>query len=242
MEQQIEKDEYSADKAREKKIVVAGKLFHLLFSGWNKSLEKTALWYIKKTGTKLVIDDNSKLAINNLELEGKWIIIATHISGVFSDYLPLYAVLWDTILKKSIFYTWSHSIAMNKREFPDYQFRWATPRSLKETKEMMKQLKLDIDKINQEWWYLFIIPSGANTSDDAEFQWIFKKMIANSNDDLPVLVNHLVHTTDRWYKNIAKSLIFKNAWDCNITSQITYALDWKGLNWKESREKYNSLG
>lgn len=237
------KQELSHD-LRSAVISIAWKVFHVLFSWWDKSLEKTSKGYMKKTHTTINVDDNSTRTIEELKESWKGIIISNHKSGVFSDYLPLFATLWDDVLNKSIFYTGSYNLTMNQREFPEYEFRPATLRTREDVIKLKDQIKNDVEKINSNWWYIFIIPSWANTSEDAEFQAIFQRMIKQAADDLPVLVSHIEHDSSRWYKQIAESMMKWVKSETTITSKLQSAKDWKNDNWKamkwdEMRAKYN---
>lgn len=225
-------------------ISISWKVFHIILSWWDKSLEKTSKLYVEKTNTNISIDNCSNKAIENLKRLWKWIIISNHKSGNFSDYLPLFATLGDDILKKSIFYTGAYNLAMNKREFPEYEFRAATLKNRKDIIRLMKQIKNDIEKINDIWWYIFIIPSWEGTSDDTEFKAIFQKMIKWSDDNMPVLANYVKHNYSRWYKQIAESIIRWINSNITISSQLQSVKNWKDSNWKamkwyKMREKYN---
>lgn len=236
-----------SEEARSLLISTLWKTLHILFSWWNKNLKDTSEGYLNKTWTKVEIDDESKNAINEFWKLGKWIIISEHKSWVFSDYLPLFSELPDDILKKSIFYTWSYNLSMNKREFPGYEFRPATLKNKKDKHEidnLKKQIEEDIKKVKEKWWYIFIIPSWANTNKNAEFQAIFQRFIKLSDNDLPILENHITHSSSKWYKEIWKSIITKNWWITKISSTLWKASDWidenwKVMNWRQMREKYN---
>ncbi|HMY81008.1 MAG TPA: hypothetical protein PK048_04170 [Candidatus Absconditabacterales bacterium] len=177
---------------------------------------------------------------------GKGIIISNHKSGVFSDYLPLFATLGDDILKKCIFYTGSYNRAMNQREFPDYVFRPATLRTRKDVIDLKDQLKNDIDYVNNNGGYIFIIPPGANISEDAEFQALFQRIIKGSEDNLSLLVNYIEHDSIRGYKQIAQSIIGSSTPSKTIiTSKLQSVKDWKDNNGNvmkgdEMRKKYNT--
>lgn len=223
-------------------ISVAWKAFHILLSWSDESLEKTSKWYLNKTNTSVDIDIESITSILDFKNLWKWIIISNHVSWVFSDYLPLFSILWDEILKKCIFYTWAYNLSMNKREFPEYEFRAATLKTRNDVFGLEKYLNEDIQKVNNEWWYIFIIPSWNSTSNWTDFKAIFQRLIKWSSDNLPILVNHVEHDWDIWYKEIATKLFTGLDWvTTRINSQISYAWEWKNLKWKEMREKYNLM-
>lgn len=225
-------------------ISAAGKVFHILLSGGNKSLELTAKWYLRKTKNFPSLDDTSLEAIQSLKSAWQGIIISNHQSGVFSDYLPLFAALWDDILQKSIFYTGAYNLAMNQREFPDYQFRAATLKNREDVIRLKSDIQNDIATINYQWWYIFIIPSWDNTAPDAKFLAVFQRMLEQSNDDLPVLSNQVTHSATWSYSEIAKALLggewFKTSIHANI-STVADRKDGEGKigNWKELRQIYD---
>lgn len=214
-------------------ISVAWKLFHILF-GNDRSLEKTGEQYLKKTGTQLILDEHSKWDIEALKNFGKGIIIANHPSGVFSDYLPLLSALGDDILKKTIFYTGRRNLKMNQKEFPNYDFRAATNLG----KNGLEILKKDIEKVNSTWWFLFIIPSGADTSQEAPFQGIFKRIIAYSEEKLPVLTCKVEHDSPKGYPQIAKAYLSKSGGISKVKTSMTKVKDWENKNKKEMGEFY----
>lgn len=226
-------------------ISVAGKVFHLLLSWGHASLAETAHRYIQKTHTAIHLDARSDQAIQDLKNLWKGIIIWNHQSGVFSDYLPLFAMLWDEILKKTIFYTGAYSVAMNQREFPAYTFRPATLRTRKDVLQLKTHIEDDMQKIDNTGWYIFIIPSWSNTSEDAEFQAVFQRMITHASDRLPILVSYVTHNTMRWYAQIVESVIRGTTSEAQIVAKLQVAKDWKDHNgkaikWDEMRKKYHT--
>ena len=80
------------------------------------------------------------------------IIMSNHESWTFSDYLPLLAALWDGILKKTIFYTGSYNLSMNRKESPEYEFRSAALRTKNDVAILADQVTKDIKKMTEEWW------------------------------------------------------------------------------------------
>ncbi len=226
------------EKLRSNIISIAWKLFHNLF-GNKPSLEETAKKYFKKTGTKLTLSSQSKDKIDELKKQGKGIIISNHPSGVFSDYLPVFASLGDEILKKSIFYTGSWNLKMNQTEFPDYTFRAANNLG----RIGLTQLQEDIKKVNEEGGFLFIIPSWADTSENRTFKGIFKRIITNSENNLPVLSCKVRHNWKKWYLQLAKSLFTKKGGISTVDTENKAIKDWKDedgkpLSPKEMRAIY----
>lgn len=238
------------DVSRKAMISTTWAILHILFSWWDPSLDWTANKYLMSTWIKTIIDEESRNNISKFHELWKWIIISEHKSFNFSDYLPIFAELWDKILEKCVFYTWDWNLAMNQREFSNYQFRSATLKenSTKEDKDnLKKQVQKDIEKVKREWWYIFIIPSWDDSKELSNFKSLFREMIKNSDDDLSVLVNHIQHKTQDWeninvwYKDIWKSMLTKKLWEFEISSQMTKASQWKDKKWNESREFYESI-
>lgn len=226
------------ERLRSNIISIAWKLFHNLF-GNKPSLEETAKKYSKKTGTKFILSDQSKDKIDKFKRYGKGIIISNHPSGVFSDYLPVFASLGDEILKKSIFYTGSWNLKMNQTEFPDCTFRSANNL----WKTGLIQLQEDIKKVNEKGGFLFIIPSWADTSENRTFKGIFKRIITNSENNLPVLSCKVKHNWKKGYLQLAKSLFTKKGGISTVNIEDKTIKDWKDkegkpLSPKEMRAVY----
>ena len=222
-------------------ISVAGKVFHVLLSWWDQSLAETGRWYIDKTQTIIDINTDSSIAIQDYKKWSRWITISNHVSWVFSDYLPLFTLLWDECLERN--YTWAYNQAMNQREFPNYIFRSATlvTWTKQEVSQLHSYITQDMQCINN-WWTAFIIPSWANTEHNASFGSIYKRMIDLSEPDLPILANKVHHSIDMWYRNIAKSMLLKNLQPTiTIESRLTTAKDWKSIQKSEMKKYYNSL-
>lgn len=224
-------------------ISIWWKVFHILFSMWDKSIENTAKWYLDITWTNLNIDQESISNIEYIKNKWCWIIISNHIDFTFADYLWLFSAFWKEILDKVIYYTWVYNLNMNKREFPNNEFRQATKINI----ESLLLLKNDIKEINSWNWYIFIIPSWDDETKNAKFKWIFKKIIELSEDDLPILVNYIEHFDEsgkinkKSYINIILSLLNKNWWITNVTSKLFTASDFKLLSWAQMRTKYNQM-
>ena len=244
-------------KVRSAIISFIGGFLHSGLSWRDENLEATAQGYLDKTNTTINSSEKTNNAINALKEKWKWIIIANHESWVFSDYLPLFSLLTEEILKNCIFYTASHNLAMNKREFPDYEFRPA-----KAAKLSIKNLENDIRKIEKDWWYIFLIPAWENTDDDAPFLWIFKKIIENSTDELPILASRVSHKHSMGYMQIWQAILQniihslqdkmskneetkqtnqKNLWTTTISAQLTSSEEWKKLDWTWMRSFYNKV-
>lgn len=224
-----------------KVITIGWKILHILLANWEQKLEAVSNTYLEKTWTKLVIDKQAEEEIEKLREYEKWIIILNHSSSIFSDYLPLFAILKEPILKKILIYTWSYNLEMNKKEFLNYEFRSWTIKERRDIIELKKQIKEDVENIENNGWYIFIIPSWSNINIDADFWGIFLKMIKWINPETPVLVNHVEHEWDKQYLQIAKNLITKKWWESRIKTKLTFARDWKWKTWKESRRFYNSI-
>ncbi len=234
-----------SDSQKSAIISTAGKIFHLLLAWGDKSMEKTSLWYLKKTNTHIEITEASKLAIQAFKEWGKWIILTAHKSGTFSDYLPLFAEIWDEILKKSIFYTWAFNLSMNKREFPEYTFKSATLTKREDAIILKQQIQEDIQKVSTEWWFIFIAPSWVDVEENSHFKGLFKRFVSWLDDNFPILVSHVTYDTDRWYKEVALSLLRWKWSTVNVSAQLWSVWDrkndWKPLSWEEMREKYNKM-
>ena len=228
------------------------KILHSLIWWW-KSLEETAKQYIKKLWIEIKIDDDSKNNLNEFKNSDKWLIISNHESWVFSDYLPIFAELWDEILKKSIFYTWAYNLEMNKKEFPDYNFRAATLTKREDVRELKENIKNDIAKIKEEWWYIFLIPSWENTEYWWEFKGIFQKMIKSLDHDFPILASKIEHQNWKWsyseiWKYILKNFSNKIAniiWESDKLDTLSFKLvkSWlfKWENWDTMKRLYLEL-
>lgn len=227
-------------------ISTTGKILHLYFSWWDKSLENTAKWYIKKTQTQINIDNASKEAIQKFITWWKWIIISNHQSGNFSDYLPLFSIFWDKVLKNGPCYTGIYNFNMNKREFPEYTFRPATMRTIQDGKDIINYIDNDTKYLKNTWWFLFELPSWAETSEEAEFQGIFRRIITKSDEKLPILVNKISYKEPMGYKDVLLSLLGKKKPIVTIKTKLELVKDWKdiswkAMSWKEMRERYNNL-
>lgn len=250
---EIQKESYEYEKVWEKLskswinirsaiISTLWKVLHIVISNSNKSLEETSKKYLEKTWIKTYVDKESFYQLENFKQSDRWVIITTHKSWVFSDYLPIFAKLWDEILKKSIFYTWEYNLNMNKREFPDYEFRATSSQNIKSTKAIIEKLYQDIKNIKNNWGYIFIIPSLANIEENWEFKWIFKRIVKELPEYFPVLNSNVEHDWQWSYSEIWKGLIW--LWKDKLT-KINFANSsinrFKEKNWKEMRDYYNTL-
>ncbi len=224
---------------------VAWKVFHVLFSWGDTSLENTSKKYLQKAHINLVISEESLNAIGQFKQWWRGIIMSSHPTWYFSDYLPLFATLGDQILKKAIFYTGAYNLSMNKREFPEYTFRAATLIVKEDAMNLKQQLAIDIEKINSDDGYIFIIPSWETVGEDVPFKGISRRIIQWSQDNLPVLVNHIHHKSPISRKDIARFMLTGKWETTTISSQLTTIQDrkeWgKVLTGKEMREKYKQL-
>lgn len=227
-------------------ISVLWRWLHLVFwQLWN--LYKTSNSFLSMTNTTVEIDDSSKVEIEKLRKDGKGIIISNHSSWIFTDYLPLFAQLWEEVLNKCIFYTWDYNLEMNKREFPNLSFRSATiPNwaNIEYVKSMKEQLEKDVESIIKEWWYIFMIASWANNDENAKFLSLFTrviKLLEKTNENVQVLANKVTHSWNFWYKQVLSSLLKRERQSVSLKSKLTNVSDWTGKNWVESRDYYNSL-
>ena len=219
------------------------KAMHLIISKWNKSLEETSNKYLENIWVESYINHKSRNELDEFKWNEKWLIISSHKSGNFADYLPIFAKLWDDILKKTIFYTWKYNLEMNRREFPDYNFQPATSGNITDSKKILENLEINIKKIENEWWYIFIMPSWANIDNNWEFKGIFKRIMNWLWDEFPILANNIEHNWNWTYPEIWKSLIW--LWDSNKKTKIDFknatSSDFKDKNGEEMREFYNLL-
>ncbi len=227
------KEFLKSSKVRSTMINIFWKVFHEIISKWNSSLEETSKAYLERNNINLKIKWENEL--EKFKKGDRWLIIATHSSWNFADYLPIFAELWDEILKKSVFYTGAYNKKMNEVEFPDYTFRAATLEKKEDVKKLIKNIENDIEKVSREWWYIFIIPAWESTEQKAEFKSIFKRFVDKLDDNISVLTSRVIHEWNPNYINILRwkwfetELVFKNMKVSNF----------KWRNWKEMREVYN---
>lgn len=236
---------FSNEENRRALISVLWKWLHLVFWIW-WNLYDTSRSFLKMTWTKVNISDESKKSIEGLKESWKWIIILTHKSWIFSSYLPLFAELWPEILERSIFYTWHYNLAMNQREFPWLEFRASTIPEWADSEYVSKlklQIQDDISRIQENWWYIFIMPSWESTSDEERFKAIFKRLISWIEDwkNIPVLANKVNFKLPFWYKQVLNSLLSRKWQEVDLSSVLTSSDDWKWKNWNEARDFYNWL-
>jgi len=227
-------------------ISVVWRVLHILLK-MNNNLSTTSSNYLELAKIWGGIDQKSMQNIEEFSQEEKGIIISNHESWVFSDYLPLFAKLWEEIMKKSIFYTWAYNLSMNKREFPDYQFRSATLTKREDVIILKQQIVEDINNIKKNGGFIFIMPSWASTDSNAEFQSIFRRMVELIDGDTKILVNQVHHNSDLWYWWMIKSILTNSMriqveeLKTTIKSEISSSEEWKWLNGQEMRNRYNSM-
>lgn len=231
--------------SRELKIQFFWKIFHALYwvnfgNLFTKSLEEVSKLFIQRAWLELLPVWDTLVSIDKFKQNWKWIILLDHTQFAnFSDYLPLFALLEDDILKKCVFYTWSYNLKMNQEEFPDYKFRWAIPIDKKDVKRLTSEINEDIERINKEWWYIFVIPSWAWNTKHWDFRAIAKRFIDWLWDNSMVLASKVSRGFS--YKNIAKSSIVWKLWKVEINWITSSISDWKWKTGQEMRENYESM-
>lgn len=137
-------------------------------------------------------------------------------------------------------------MSMNEKEFPQYTFRPATIRTRKDVKQMKEQLTKDIETIEKDGGYIFIIPAGTNLDENAEFLSLFRRIIQGLASETIVLANKVHHTTPQGYREIAEELLrtgigAKVTAVTQITSKLSRVGDWKAMDGKSMRRHYNDL-
>lgn len=221
-------------------ISVLWKVLHLTF-WWSKNLAETSRKFLTMTWTKVNIDKESQEAIDKFIQGYGWISILPHKEWIFTDYLPLFSQLWDDVLKKCVFYTAPHNLEMNQREFPNLTFRSTAP-----TKSLIKNIKEDMEKVKNEGWYIFIIPSWDTNDNNASFKGIFNRMLDLWDDSLNILSSNVSYNSPFGYKEVWKSFFrnrftWANSNEVNISSILTTASEWKWKTWQEQRTFHNSI-
>lgn len=245
------------------------KIAHFMFWKFSSSLEDVSIDFLKNTNTLCEYNDNiSPIEISDFIKWWKWLIISNHSSITFADYLPLFARLWDEVLKKCVFFNWYKVIKANSKEFKDYVLR--ATNSVKSynkspewkqdinsinpnfswTKKILETIDLDISRItSNEWWYVFLIPMWE--WDEWNFKWIFKRFIKWLPSDFPVLVANTYHENPRSYWEIMKNYFLSKVntiiWDTDylnkttITARNATAWEFKWLDWEEQKQKYYEI-
>lgn len=208
-------------------ISTAWKVFHILLQG-NNNLYKTAQNFSKNYNVE--IDEVSKQSIQELQKNQKWVIISNHQNMNFSDYLPLFEQLWEDILEKTVFYTWEWNLNMNESLFENNDFRQATFRNITDWKNIVNQLQVDLEKIENQWWYIFIIPTGA--SREEKFQWLFKRIVEHKQN-LPLLHSKVKSHQDLWYKDIVENIFQNNNSRIDVTTRLSDTSQLHGLSGQE---------
>ncbi len=216
-------------------ISTAWKVFHILLQ-WKNNLYQTSENFSKNY--QINIDDMSKKSIEELKDQKKWVIISNHQNMNFSDYLPLFKQLGEEILAKTTFYTAEWNLDMNNSIFKDNTFRQATFKNISDWKDIIQQLSDDIQKIESDWGYIFIIPAWA--SREEKFQWIFKRIIQKETD-LPLLYSKVETMQNLWYKQIVQDMYTESSWEINIHTRLWNTSDLTEMSWEEMFTYYHQL-
>ena len=203
-------------KIRQEIITVVWKIFHVLYD-WNNDLATTSENFCEKWNYKVHFSDKTKNSIESFKNEKSGVIISNHQNMNFADYLPLFTWLWEEILSKCIFYSGEWNIPMNEKLFPNNEFRAATFRNISDWKKLVIQLDEDIKKIENEWGYIFVIPTWASL--ESKFQAIFDRIVKTSNS-LPILSSQVQSWESISYGDILKDIKNKNWTDITVTCDI----------------------
>ncbi len=216
-------------------ISTAWKVFHILLH-WKNNLFQTAENFSKNYNIN--IDDLSKKSIEVLRDQRKWVIISNHQNMNFSDYLPLFEQLGEEILEKTIFYTAEWNLDMNNSIFKNNEFRQATFKNISDWKNIIYELQNDLERIQNEWGYIFIIPTWA--SKEEKFQWIFRRIV-QKDTDLPLLYSKVETEQNLWYKKIIQDMYSKDTSQINITTRFWKTSDLQQISWEEMFTYYDEL-
>lgn len=228
-------------EVRSQIILFWAKVFSILYwKNENTSLTEFSKSYINKTWTNIVISNDSQKELQEFLNLDRGVILLDHSQfSNFSDYLPLFSLLWEEVLSKCIFYTWSWNVSMNKKFFPNYTFRWANPIGKTEAIDLLESIKNDIDKINNQGGFIFLVPSWPSNNSDIEFKWIANRILNWLDDN----IKSLSVKVDKWidYKTMFINSFIWNIWDINLSTKITEISNWKWLSNDEMRAYQNDL-
>lgn len=222
-------------------ILFWSKVFAVLF--WHKkniSLSQLSQNYLENTGTRVVVSEKSKSLLDRFCSSQKWIIFLDHTSySNLSDYLPFFAQISEDILSQCKFYTWSWSIEMNKKLFPNYIFRWANPIWKSQWTELIRNILEDIDEINNNGWFIFLIPSWSGKGSEMDFKGVAERFLWWVENNIPVLSVKVSQGVD-YTTILQKSLIWKIG-KVDLQIWLSSVADWKWKSPSEMREYQNQL-
>lgn len=219
-------------------VLLGGKVIHnLIFPG--ETLSDTAKTYIQRTGTEIDISRDSQESIETFKEQWKWIIIMNHEAGTFWDYMPLFFLLWEDILRNSVFYTGKNILKMAKKEFPGYKFITSWYNTISEAKDLIQTQRELMTSIQEKWGYIFIIPAGLDAREEAPFQALFKRLVESWDMNLPLLISHGQGGMNysEMMKNIGSS--WPNRF--HLQAEMTSLWGWKWQNGSEMKKYYNSF-
>ena len=193
---------------------------------------------------KLDLDENSKNEITKF-IESWWVIISHHWNWNFSDYLPIFYILWDDALKKCIFYTAPHNLKMNKSLFPNYEFLWlkwwkklkyTLNKNARNINDILDENTNDTQKNDKK--FLFMFPSWWNP-DEKKFKWAFRVTIEQLNQNINILCLSVDYPENMSYKNICSRLLHhEDIINVHITAKVAKCNEFKWMNWNNMRTVY----